>query len=174
MSRRGIGRVTASWVRGIRSAIATLVERRTRYLILIGAFDGRPTAVAMLDHIASALLFLPPPLRRTLTWDRGKELAHHPEITERTGTRVFFCDAHSPWQRGSNENMNGLLRDYFPEGVDLSHISARELRQLADEVNDRPPQDSGLGQTKGSAHPHRDDRFAHLSTVVRSDADRSR
>lgn len=101
--------MTASWVRGIRSAIATLVERRTRYLILIGAFDGRPTAVAMLDHIASALLFLPPPLRRTLTWDRGKELAHHPEITERTGTRVFFCDAHSPWQRGSNENMNGLL-----------------------------------------------------------------
>lgn len=79
----------------------------------------------MLDHIASALLFLPPPLRRTLTWDRGKELAHHPEITERTGTRVFFCDAHSPWQRGSNENMNGLLRDYFPKAL-TSVIFRRE------------------------------------------------
>jgi IS30 family transposase len=81
---------------------------------------------------------LPATLRRTLTWDQGKELALHQKITEQIGTRVFFCDPHSPWQRGSNENMNGLLRDYFPKGTDLRTITADVLARVADEINHRP------------------------------------
>jgi IS30 family transposase len=105
---------------GNRSAIGTLVERRTRFLILIHVPTGRPTAAAMHHGITTALGRLPAHLRRTLTWDQGKELALHQKIADEIGTKVFFCDAHSPWQRGSNENMNGLLRDYFPKGTDLS------------------------------------------------------
>lgn len=123
---------------GSRSAIGTLVERVTRFVILIHVSTGRPTAAAMADSIADALGALAPHLRRTLTWDQGKELALHQQITARTGTRVFFCDAHSPWQRGSNENTNGLLRDYFPKGMDLAGISPEQLQQVADELNDRP------------------------------------
>jgi len=92
----------------------------------------------MRDGITDALGALAPDLRRTLTWDQGKELALHQQITSRIGTRVIFCDAHSPWQRGSNENTNGLLRDYFPKGIDLAHFSPEELKQVADEINDRP------------------------------------
>ena len=123
---------------GNRSAIGTLVERTTRFLILVHVPTGRPTAAAMCDGITDALGALAPHLRRTLTWDQGKELALHHQITARTGTRVYFCDAHSPWQRGSNENTNGLLRDYFPKGTDLSTISREELQRVADELNDRP------------------------------------
>ena len=123
---------------GNRSAIGTLVERTTRFLILVHVPTGRPTAAAMCDGITDALDTLAPHLRRTLTWDQGKELALHHQITARTGTRVYFCDAHSPWQRGSIENTNGLLRDYFPKGTDLSSISREELQRVADELNDRP------------------------------------
>ncbi|MBS4728871.1 IS30 family transposase [Mycobacterium sp. SM1] len=123
---------------GNRSAIGTLVERVTRFVILVHVCTGRPSAEAMRDGVVDALGELAPDLRRTLTWDQGKELALHQQITARTGTRVFFCDAHSPWQRGSNENMNGLLRDYFPKGTDLSLISPEELQRVADEINDRP------------------------------------
>jgi transposase, IS30 family len=123
---------------GNRSAIGTLVERRTRFLILIHVTSGRPTAEALRAGITAALGQLPPDLRRTLTWDQGKELAMHRKITEQIGTRVFFCDAHSPWQRGSNENMNGLLRDYFPKRTDLRGITAEELARVAAEVNRRP------------------------------------
>lgn len=123
---------------GNRSAIGTLVERTTRFVILIHVPTGRPTAEAMCDGITDALGALAPDLRRTLTWDQGKELALHHQITGRTGTRVYFCDAHSPWQRGSNENTNGLLRDYFPKATDLSTISPEELQRVADELNDRP------------------------------------
>ncbi len=123
---------------GNRSAIGTLVERVTRFVILVHVSTGRPSAEAMRDGVADALGGLAPDLRRTLTWDQGKELSLHQQITAATGTRVFFCDAHSPWQRGSNENMNGLLRDYFPKGTDLSHISPAELQRVADEINDRP------------------------------------
>lgn len=143
---------------GNRSAIATLVERRTRYLLLMVAFDGKPTAEAMRDSIVTALLTMPPQLRRTLTWDQGKELALHPQITEHTGTQVFFCDAHSPWRRGSNENMNGLLRDYFPKGVDLSGVSPQELQRVADEVNDRPRKSLGWAEAVGLDHPYHQDR----------------
>ena len=121
-----------------RSAIGTLVERRTRYLILLGVCHGKPTAQAMCDAVSTALQALPARLRRTLTWDQGKELALHQQVTERTGTPVFFCDAHSPWQRGSNENMNGLLRDYFPKGTDLRGVTDAEMQRVADEVNARP------------------------------------
>jgi IS30 family transposase len=123
---------------GNRSAIGTLVERRTRYLILIHVPNGRPTAEAMREGLIAALGQLPAQLRRTLTWDQGKELAMHQQISEQTGTRVFFCDAHSPWQRGSNENMNGLLRDYFPKGTDLRQVASEELTRVADEINKRP------------------------------------
>jgi len=105
---------------GNRSAIGTLIERTTRFLILL-AFPGAIASADAVRHaITTALKGLPEPLRRTLTWDQGKELALHQQITSATGAAVFFCDAHSPWQRGSNENMNGLLRDYFPKGTDLS------------------------------------------------------
>jgi len=123
---------------GNRSAIGTLVERSTRFLVLIHVPSGRPTAEAMRQGITTALGQLPPELRRTLTWDQGKELALHQKITEQIGAKVFFCDAHSPWQRGSNENMNGLLRDYFPKGVDLRSVSPEELERVADEINNRP------------------------------------
>jgi len=123
---------------GNRSAIGTLVERSTRFLILIHVPNGRPTAEAMRDGVTDALAALAPHLRRTLTWDQGKELALHQEITARTGTRVYFCDAHSPWQRGSNENTNGLLRDYFPKGIDLANVSPEQLQRVADEINSRP------------------------------------
>jgi len=123
---------------GNRSAIGTLVERVTRFLILVHVPTGRPTAEAVRDGVTDVLGALAPHLRRTLTWDQGKELSLHQQITARTGTRVFFCDAHSPWQRGSNENMNGLLRDYFPKGTDLANISPQELQRVADEINDRP------------------------------------
>lgn len=123
---------------GNRSAIGTLVERVTRFVILVHVPTGRPTAQAMRDGIADALGAFAPHLRRTLTWDQGKELALHQQIAARTGTRVFFCDAHSPWQRGSNENMNGVLRDYFPKGIDLAGISPEELQQVTNELNDRP------------------------------------
>lgn len=123
---------------GNRSAIGTLIERRTRFLILVHLPDGRATAEAMQVALTATLGRLPAQLRQTLTWDQGKELALHQEITEQTGTKVFFCDAHSPWQRGSNENMNGLLRDYFPKGMDLREVGPEELARVAAEINDRP------------------------------------
>jgi transposase, IS30 family len=123
---------------GNRTAIGTLVERRTRFVILVAFPDAVATAQAVLDAIAASLIGLPAALRRTLTWDQGKELALHRQITAQTGTDVFFCDAHSPWQRASNENMNGLLRDYSPKGSDLSPHSANDLARIAAEINDRP------------------------------------
>lgn len=121
-----------------RSAIGTLVERRTRFLILVHVPTGRPTAQAISDGVCAALQDLPAQLRRTLTWDQGKEMALHQQVTQRLGTPVFFCDAHSPWQRPTNENMNGLLRDYFAKGTDLSVVSPEELSRVAEEVNARP------------------------------------
>jgi IS30 family transposase len=121
-----------------QSAIGTLVERTTRFLILLHMPERVATAARVRETISSAFGRLPVGLARTLTWDQGKELALHQQITAATGTNVFFCDAHSPWQRGSNENTNGLLRDYFPKGTDLSVHSADELARIAVEVNERP------------------------------------
>lgn len=123
---------------GNRSAIGTLVERTTRYLVLLPFPDGIPTTDGVRQAITDAFQNVPAGLRRTLTWDQGKELAQHQRITATTGTNVFFCDAHSPWQRGSNENMNGLLRDYFPKGTDLSVHAVADIATIAVEVNHRP------------------------------------
>jgi IS30 family transposase len=123
---------------GNRSAIGTLVERTTRYLILLAFPAGVASTDGVRQAIIDALERVPVGLRRTLTWDQGKELAQHRQIAVETGTSVFFCNAHSPWQRGSNENMNGLLRDYFPKGTDLSVHTAQDVGRIAAEVNDRP------------------------------------
>jgi transposase, IS30 family len=123
---------------GNRSAIGTLVERSTRFVVLLPFPAGIATADAVRRGIEAVLGCLPERLRRTLTWDQGKELALHQLITAATGTDVFFCDAHAPWQRASNENMNGLLRDYFPKGTDLSIYTADDAARIAAEVNDRP------------------------------------
>jgi IS30 family transposase len=123
---------------GNRSAIGTLVERTTRYLILLAFPDGVASTDGVRQAISDALERVPVGLRRTLTWDQGKELARHRQITVETGTSVFFCNPHSPWQRGSNENMNGLLRDYFAKGSDLSVHTVKDVGRIAAEVNDRP------------------------------------
>jgi IS30 family transposase len=88
--------------------------------------------------LANKMETLPEFLRNSVTWDQGKEMARHADFTIRTGLPVYFCDPHSPWQRGTNENTNGLLRQYFPKGSDLSTISDEHLREVADELNDRP------------------------------------
>jgi len=137
-----------------RSAIGTLVERTTRYTILLPLprmeeFDtqsrvknGVPLAghgaAAVKDAIIEQTRFLPEKLRRTLTWDRGTEMAQHVEIARQTGLAVYFCDPHSPWQRGTNENTNGLLRQYFPKGTDLSRHKNDELAAVAHALNTRP------------------------------------
>lgn len=124
------------------SAIATLVERRTRYVLLVALPAGR-SAPAVRDALAARILILPEQLRRTLTWDRGHEMAEHVRFTVDTGVAVYFCDPHSPWQRGSNENTNGLLRQYFPKGTDLSVHDQDHLDAVAAELNDRPRQTLG-------------------------------
>ena len=119
------------------SAIGTLVERRSRATILLH-LPGRHTAEAVRDAVVAAMAHLPARLRRSLTWDQGKELALHADIATALNMPVFFCDAHSPWQRPSNENTNGLLRQYFPKGSDLRKHSAEDLVLAAAELNDRP------------------------------------
>ncbi|MFZ0120354.1 MAG: IS30 family transposase [Pseudonocardiaceae bacterium] len=119
------------------SAIGTLVERTTRFVMLLHLPD-RHGADAVRDAMITAIQGLPTALRRSLTWDQGTEMARHPEITLATDLPIYFCDPHSPWQRGSNENTNGLLRQYFPKGTDLSVHSAAHLAEVADELNTRP------------------------------------
>ncbi len=122
---------------GNRSAIGTLIERQARFLILIHIPETH-TAVSVRDGIAGAVTDLPPHLRRTLTWDQGKEMALHQQTSALTGMGVYFCDAHSPWQRGSNKNTNGLLRQYFPKGTDLRTHTPHDLAAVAKEINTRP------------------------------------
>jgi IS30 family transposase len=119
------------------SAIATLVERTTRFVVLVHLPNGH-SSTAVHDGLIDALDGLPVLLRRSLTWDQGTELARHVEITKATGVPIYFCDPASPWQRGSNENTNGLLRQYFPKGTDLNAHSAQRLLEVATELNDRP------------------------------------
>ena len=120
-----------------RSAIGTLVDRASRYTILLH-LPGRHTAEAVRDALIAAMSALPPRLRRSLTWDQGKEMALHAEISAALGMPVYFCDKASPWQRPSNENTNGLLRQYFPKGSDLRAHGPDDLAAVAAELNSRP------------------------------------
>lgn len=116
--------------------IATLVERQSRFVILVKVADKRTETVVA--ALIKAVRKLPAALRRSLTWDRGVELANHVQFTIATNVQVYFCDPSSPWQRGSNENMNGLLRQYYPKGADLSTVSQAQLDTVARKLNTRP------------------------------------
>lgn len=120
-----------------RSAIATLVERQSRFTILVHLPNDHG-AIAVRDGLVKAFNALPEHLRKSLTWDQGTELAQHKKITLATKIDIYFCDPHSPWQRGTNENTNGLLRQYFPKGTDLSVHSPKRLLEVATELNARP------------------------------------
>jgi transposase, IS30 family len=123
--------------RANKSAIGTLVERSTRYVMLFPLTEGK-SADEVRIAMTKVIQTLPASLRRTLTWDRGVEMAEHARFKIDTGVQVYFCDPHSPWQRGSNENTNGLLRQYFPKGMDLSKVTAEQLQAAADGLNGRP------------------------------------
>ena len=119
-----------------RSAVGVLVERSTRLVLLAKMEDA--TAESALEAFSAKLNAIAAPLRQTLTYDQGREMAGHQALTERTGVKVYFCDPHSPWQRGTCENTNGLLRQYLPKGTDLSVHSQDDLDAIADEMNNRP------------------------------------
>jgi len=120
-----------------RSAVGTLVERSTRYVILLHLPDGRNA-----DHVDAAMrraiAKLPTDMFRTITWDRGKEMTRHAAFTIDTGIQIYFCDPHSPWQRGTNENTNGLLRQYMPKGTNLAIHTQADLDAIAHSLNNRP------------------------------------
>ena len=119
------------------SAIGTVVERATGYLMLLHLPEGRGV-----EHVTAALtqrlVELPETLRQSLTWDQGKELSQHAKVSVDAGIDIYFADPHTPWHRPSSENVNGLLRQYFPKGTDLSVHTAEHLRFVEDEMNDRP------------------------------------
>ena len=119
------------------SAIGTMVERTTGFLVLLH-LRGDRTAATLAEAMSTKVPEIPEILRRSLTWDQGKEMALHTKITDATGLPIYFCDPHSPWQRGTNENTNGLLRQYFPKGTDLSFYGPGWLDQVAAELNARP------------------------------------
>jgi len=125
-----------------RSQIATLVERRSRYVLLVRVANRHTDTVV--DALTRHVRTLPAGLMTSLTWDRGKELAAHRRFTIATDVQVYFCDPQSPWQRGSNENTNGLLRQYFPKGMDVSRFSQRQLNRVARELNERPRKTLGF------------------------------
>lgn len=121
---------------GLHSQIATLVERHSRYVMLVKTPSKQTETVvaALTQHVQH----LPDSLKKTLTWDRGSEMTNHADFTIATDIKVYICDPRSPWQRGSNENTNGLLRQYFPKGFDLTHVTQEELNAVANELNNRP------------------------------------
>lgn len=127
---------------GRNSYIATLVERQTRYVMLVKVPNKQTqTVVPALKRVVRKL---PAQLRQSLTWDRGKELSRHKDFSLATDMQVYFCDPYSPWQRGSNENTNGLLRQYFPKGIDLAPFTQRQLDKIARELNERPRKTLGF------------------------------
>jgi IS30 family transposase len=136
-----------------RSAIGTLVERTSRFTMLLhlppmeahnspGAESSSARtgagAAAVRDAIADTITTLPEQIRRSLTWDQGIEMAQHVQLRLDTGLQIYFCDPRSPWQRGTNENTNGLLRQYFPKGTDLTRHNADDLAAVAEALNSRP------------------------------------
>lgn len=127
---------------GTRHAIGTLVERSTRYVMLLHLPDGH-SAENVRVAMATKIQELPTTLFKTLTWDRGVEMAKHQQFSIDTGVQVYFCDPHKPWQRGSNENTNGLLRQYFPKGSDLSTLTVEDLDAAAASLNTRPRETLG-------------------------------
>jgi transposase, IS30 family len=138
-SRRQAGHWEGDLIIGtaLQSAIATLVERKTRYAVLVPLPRGH-TAARVADALIGTFATLPAGLRRTLTWDQGNEMFQHSRIEQATGLQIYFADPHSPWQRGTNENTNGLLRQYLPKGTDLNSYPSHELDRIAAELNDRP------------------------------------
>ena len=122
---------------GNKSAVGTLVERTTRFVILLHLPDGKD-AVSVAEAMRKAITELPAILTRSITWDQGIEMSRHADFTIATGIPVYFCDPHSPWQRGTNENTNGLLRQYLPKGTDLSIHTAEQLATIAHSLNTRP------------------------------------
>ena len=126
------------------SAVGTLVERTSRLLMLIKLPEFKPASAAnVMQAFSDKLLGIAAPMRQSMTYDQGREMAMHKELSKRTGVAVYFCDPHSPWQRGSNENTNGLVRQYLPKGTDLSDYSQEQLDAIADQINNRPRK--GLG-----------------------------
>ena len=124
-------------VEGARGTfIATLVERRSRFVVLVKLAEKRTDVVV--EALIKAVRRLPVALRKSLTWDRGSELTQHVKFTVATNVKVYFCDPYSPWQRGSNENTNGLLRQYYPKGMDLTGITQAQLDGVARKLNTRP------------------------------------
>jgi IS30 family transposase len=124
-----------------QSQIATLVERQSRYLLLVRV-PARDTATVV-RALTRRIQRLPAALKQSLTWDRGKEMAQHRTFTIATDVQVYFCDPHSPWQRGSNENTNGLVRQYFPKGHDLTNVTQQQLDRVARQLNTRPRETLG-------------------------------
>jgi transposase, IS30 family len=124
------------------TTVGTLVERHSRYVILLKLPNGHG-AQAVRQAMTKRILTLPAQLRRSITWDQGKEMAEHVQFTLDTGVQIYFCDPKSPWQRGSNENTNGLLRQYLPKSTDLSQCTQRELDAIARSLNTRPRQTLG-------------------------------
>jgi IS30 family transposase len=121
---------------GGHSAVGTLVERSTRYVLLLHLAKDH-SAASVESAMRKAISSLPSKLMRSVTWDKGSEMSNHRSITIKTGVPIYFCNPHSPWQRGSNENTNGLLRQYLPKGADLSKLSARDLLRIQRSLNGR-------------------------------------
>ena len=142
------------------SAVGTLVERTTGFVMLLHLPEGHG-ALAVQEALVAKITTLPEQLRLSLTWDQGREMLNHLKIAEATGLEIYFCDPHSPWQRGSNENTNGLLRQYLPKGTDLSFYGAGMLDNIAAELNSRPRERHGfrtpaevLEELLSQAHTH--------------------
>ncbi len=136
-NRRSVGHWEGDLVSGTKNShIATLVDRKSRYTLIL-RLKGKD-AVSVNQALTEKFLSLPPELRQSLTWDRGMELARHLEFSSSTGVKVYFCDPQSPWQRGTNENTNGLIRQFFPKKTCLAQYTQQELDQVAAQLNTRP------------------------------------